>query len=716
MSVMYQEKHHVFAIQTQNTTYAFAVNADRQLVHLYWGKRLESLDELESLEGLLDVKATGDSVYRTLNNMQQEYHSGEFHNYQEKALDVEFADGTRGAQLTYIDHAVSEDGNMLQVFLKDAYYPLEVTLTYKTYPGLDLITRCAEICNRVDDPVILHKAQSATLHLERGVPHRLTWFSGNWGAEYQRTEQMLATCRTVIQNNHGNTSGPHAVPFVMMDPYGQATELAGDVYFATLHWSGNFKITCESDAIGRSAVSLGIHDEGTSMELAPGEHYCTPEATIGFSTEGFAGIRKQIYDYQMDYLLPRRCANKPFPILYNSWYPYMFDIDEDKIRFLMQRAAAIGVELFVIDDGWMPGRDCDRKGLGDWVACPDRFPNGLKPLSDEAHRLGMKFGLWVEPEMVNPDSDLFRAHPDWVLQSKHREPSLSRNQLALNMAREDVLQYMIGVLDGLVEDYHLDYLKWDMNRYISDFGWPEGTKQDRDRLPITLIENVYRIWEHLNEKYPDLLLENCAHGGARADFGMQKYTDRINRSDNAHPTDVLRLHEGFSDLMVPKLAGGAGNLSANPYIPYAMRESLSFTGSLSIGYNLLKCSEEELERLHKSIAQFRIERDDLQNSYVYHLMSDRTSPYTVWQYLRRDRKVFTVFGFSYGRHYPDFRLHRMRMAGLIPDAIYECVSDGQHPEEVGKRYTGRALMQIGFELPIESNLGSVRRVFHVVEE
>ena len=718
MSIIYKEKHHVFAIQMECTTYAFAVNADDQLVHLYWGRKLMDIEELEILEQNLEVSANRDGSFRPrlLHNSQYEYHAGEFYSYQEKALDITFPDGVRGAQLVYAGHKISEDEKELQVFLKDEYYPLKVTLLYRTYQGLDLLTRQGVIENDGTEIFNLDKMQTATLHFPEGVGYRLTHYAGNWGAEYQRREQMLDICRLVIQNNHGNTSGPQAVPFIMLDPWGKAEELSGDVYAAALHWSGNFKITCEQNMLGETAVSIGINDEEVGMYLEPGSSFRTPEVTVGFCSDGFGGVRRQFYDYQLDYLLPKRSAHTPFPVLYNSFYPYGFDIDEEKIEGLMQRAADIGVELFVIDDGWMPGRDCDKKGLGDWYACPKRFPHGLKPLSKEAHRLGMKFGLWVEPEMVNPDSDLYRAHPDWVLQSPNRSQTLSRNQLALNLAREEVVEYLLGVLEELVEDYELDYLKWDMNRYISDFGWPESTKMQRERLPVTLIENVYRIWEHLNKKYPHLLLENCADGGARTDYGMLQYADRINRSDNNSPVDVLLLHEGFTDMMVPKLAGGAGNLNGDMRIPYAFRENLGFTGSLSIGANLLTCGAEYLTALKKSIAQFKLEREDLQNSYIYHLLSAREGAYTVWQYVRRDRRAFTLFGFCYGRHYPDTRLHRIQMAGLCPDTVYECVADENCPQEIGKRYTGRTLMQIGLQLPIEENFAAMRRVFRVVEK
>ncbi len=711
---VHEQQHHMFCIQMKTTTYAFAVNAEGKLVHLYWGKKLNGIEDLALFQDLLEAETTGEIPVRILSNTQYEYQAGEFFSYQEKAMEVRFADGVTGAQLVYENFVISEDQSHLEVVLKEEHYPLIVTLHYQIYTEQDILVRHATVHNVGEEPVFLRKVQSATFHFPREIPYRLTHYAGNCAAEYQRKEQVLDVCRTVIQNNHGNTSGPQAVPFVMLDPWARAYEQEGEVYAIALQWSGNFKITCERNVLGEVSLTAGINEEGFGMILHGGSVYDTPEVTAGYSCNGFGGIRERLYDYQLDHLLPRRCAHTPFPVLYNSWYPYQFSIDEEKIAGLIDRAAGIGVELFVVDDGWMPGRMDERAGLGDWYACEKRFPNGLKPLADRAHEKGMKFGLWIEPEMVNPDSRLFREHPDWVLQSPTRRQTLSRNQLPLNLAREDVLEYLIATIDRVIEEYGLDYLKWDMNRYISDSGWKDASQEQRDRLPVTLIENVYRIWQHLNEKYPFLLLENCAHGGARADYGMLRYADRINRSDNALPLDVLLLHEGFTDMIVPKCAGGAGTFSGAGEIPYTFRENLGFTGSLSIGANLLTCTEEELERYRKSIEQFKKEREALQDSYVYHLLSARETPYAVWQYVKRDRTAFMIFGFCHGRHYPDTLIQRVRLMGLPAGACYECVSDEQYPEETGKIYSAEALMQIGIQLPLKSNFSSVRRVFRRV--
>jgi alpha-galactosidase len=334
--------------------------------------------------------------------------------------------------------------------------------------------------------------------------------------------------------------------------------------YGVLHWSGDFRLAVETDKSQQTSVTGGIGDFDSRWRLAPGESFETPLFTVGYTSGGFEKMTEALYDLQYDFLCPRPKARAVRPVIYNSWYPYQFDIDEGRLLALEEKAAWIGAELFVIDDGWFVGRSSDRNGLGDWRACPDRFPRGLAPVADRAHELGMLFGLWVEPEMVNPDSDLYRAHPDCVVHFPTRERTTQRNQLVLNLARDDVREFAFEFIDRLIREHRLDYIKWDMNRHVTEAGWPDAPPAEQRSLRVRYILNLYEIWRRLNETHPNVLYENCAHGGARADFGMVPYADRINRSDNADPVDVTKIHEGFTTLFLPKTAGGAGNISPSP--------------------------------------------------------------------------------------------------------------------------------------------------------
>lgn len=444
--------------------------------------------------------------------------------------------------------------------------------------------------------------------------------------------------------------------------------------------------------------------------LKPGEAFETPSAVIGFSSRGFERMSEILYDWQFDYSLPRGTKDKAHsirPIIYNTWYPYEFSIDEKKLIDFIPKAKYIGAELYVIDDGWMKGRINEKHGLGDWFIDDERFPHGLGYISDKAHEAGLLFGLWVEPEMVDPDSELYRAHPDWVLSDPNRELTLQRHQLVLDMSRDDITDWAIDWLDRLIIEAKLDYLKWDMNREASEL----GAYHHERGTAIKYMRNIERIWKHLNERFPDLLLENCASGGGRADYGMLPYADRVNRSDNADPIDVMLLHEGYSTLFVPKLAGGAGNVSPSPNhmnkrsVPLDFRINSGMTGSMSIGVNLLKSDQTELDALKAAVGRFKELRPALQDSYVYRIASAREKPYSILQYVKRDRSEFTLFAFGHGMHHWDKHMPRFRMRGLIPERIYV--------SESGQRVSGAALMSSGITVTLFGDYSSFRETWRL---
>jgi len=572
------------------------------------------------------------------------------------------------------------------------------------------------VTNNADEVVTMDSLKSAAWHVPDGRDYRLTHLAGHWGSEYGINRLMLTQARTELSCKRITCGASQQTPFFALDPDGASTETAGEVYYGVVHWSGNFSIGVERQFGKHVTVVGGVNDFDSCYRLQPGESFETPWFTGGFSGRGFERMSETFYDWQLDHLMPRGKtfdkAHAERPVIYNSWYPYLFDVREDNCLGLIDKCADLGVELFVIDDGWMPKRVDDTAGLGDWIADPARFPNGLEAIADACHAKGMLFGLWVEPEMVNPDSDLYREHPDWVIHDPTRERTLQRNQLVLNLARDDVRDWAIEWLDRVVETYKLDYLKWDMNRYVSENGWPDAPAEERKSLSIRYTRNLMKIWQHLNEKFPDVLFENCASGGGRSDFGMVPYADRINRSDNADPVDVMVLHEGFSMLFVPKTAGGAGNIAPHAHhiherpTPLDFRVIWGMTGSMSIGINLLTAEDEVLETLKKGIAEFKRVRGDLQDAYVYRIASARENPYALFEYVRRDRKAFTLFAFSHGMRCWDLMTPRFRMRGLIADGVYEC--------EDGRRMTGGALMNIGLSVPMKGDYSSVMSVWRMI--
>ncbi|MDD3336700.1 MAG: alpha-galactosidase [Eubacteriales bacterium] len=711
MKIQYDAEQRFFHLQAGEMSYAFGIAPDGRLLNLYWGPVLETPQALSPLveEVLRPFQSSGGVDQNTPLNF--EVPTREPWDYSDPVLWVRHPDGNRGLRLLYHSHEIVN--NQLNLILRDEHYPVEVELHYRGWGDLPLLTRWLTVRHSGNQPLQLQAVKSAAWHVPAGLDYRLTHLSGNWGCEYTRNQLMLTQARTVLQNTRVTSSAAQQTPFFALDQDGAATEKAGEVYFGMLHWGGDFNITIEQQFGKRVSVTGGVNEFDSDYVLQPGESFETPEFTGGFSTRGFEHMSEILYDWQLDALMPRGQksdkAHATRPVIYNSWYPYEFSVDEENCLALIDKCAPLGVELFVIDDGWMPKRINDRAGLGDWVADPARFPHGMSAVADACHAKGMLFGLWVEPEMVNPDSELYRAHPDWIIQIPTRKPSLQRHQLVLNLARDEIRDWIIDWLDQLIRDFHLDYLKWDMNRYVSENGWPDAAIEDQPSLSIRYTQNLMSIWKHLNEAFPDVLFENCAAGGGRTNFAMVPYADRINRSDNADPVDLMVLHEGFSMLFVPKTAGGAGNIAPAAHhihqrpTPLDFRVHWGMTGSMSIGINLLTASEQELTTLQGAITEFKRLRGDLQDAYVYRIASATKNPYALFQYVRRDRGAFTLFAFAHGMRCWNLPMPRFRMRGLDPKAVYCC--------EDGRSMTGEALMNIGLSLRLKGDCDSVMSVW-----
>lgn len=344
-----------------------------------------------------------------------------------------------------------------------------MALHYRVHDDSDVIERWTVLRNDGDAPVALQRADSAAWTLPFREDYRLSHVTGQWSSETQLRRDTLPFGETVLTSRRGITSH-HANPWVMLDA-GDATENHGQVWSAALAWSGSWRITVQRTPDGRAGFTAGAGHEGPSLPLGPGQEYTTPVHAGLYCEGGFGAASRAWHAYTLAHVLPH--PQEIRPVLYNSWEATGFDVDEAGQKALAARAAALGVELYVMDDGWFGARRSEEAGLGDWAPAPDRFPGGLAPLAEEVHRLGMRFGLWVEPEMVSPDSDLYRKHPDWVLHFPHRTRTELRNQLVLNFARRDVAEWAYGWLTRLVGDHGIDFLKWDMNRAISEAGWPD---------------------------------------------------------------------------------------------------------------------------------------------------------------------------------------------------------------------------------------------------
>lgn len=702
MSIIFNEKEKKISIQLSNASYFLQIDDEGALRNLYWGKKIDNVEDV-----FLEMPVSDTSYSRTY-PYREEYIARGKASFDEPCILPEFPDGTRDARLIYKSHSVItlNNGELLSILMKDEYYDFWVELRYRIYEGLDLISKNAIITNNCSGAVKLAAMKSGTMYTHWGRTVRLMYFSGRWGREYQKEYIDIGKGRFVIDNKRGVCSGPNFVPFYALDE-GFATEMSGEVWYGALHWSGNFKIEFEQPYTNQVCVTAGVNDFDSEIFLEQGECFETPLFTIGYSGQGYEKMSKMLYDFQYDFLAPKSKIKNALPIIYNSWYPYEMDVNEEKCLSFLDKVKEIGAELFVIDDGWFQGRVDEFGGLGDWKCDKQKFPKGLKPVAAKAHSMGLLFGLWIEPEMINEKSELFREHPEWVLQNPNRSRTKFRHQCVLNLAHDEVKEFVFDAVDRIICEYDLDYVKWDMNAYISE----AGTKKN---VYIKYTKNLLDIWRMLNEKYPKVLFECCAHGGARSDYGMVQYSDRINRSDNADPIDVLKIQEGFSTYLIPKLAGGAGNISPSPngingrIVPLKFRVFLGMTGSMSVGINLLKASVEELASIKNYLQEYKKIRDITQNAYVYRLASAFDNRYAVWEYLKRDKSEAIIFAFAHGMNFRDIP-PRMRLRGLIPEKKYR-VNGIEHyfkdecREEVPEYISqGDALMNFGILIELRGD-------------
>ncbi len=573
-------KNNTFVLETKNTHYVLGVDKYGYNRHIHWGKKCNITD--------YEAKDIWDenSNHTRLDMAKQEFTVFGGTMYRESDLKVQFPDKCREIDLEFVD-ANAED-NLLTFTLKDKHYPLQIALKYKIQDNNDIITRWAEITNTGDGDITVDRMFSAELTLPSVEPYIIKNTNGSWGGEYVETESELQGGALVFDSKRG-TSGHNQSPYFIA--YQNADENFGDVYFGTLAYSGNFKVLCTRDLFYTTRVSLGLNDFDFKHILKPNETFVTPMVYCGYSMNGFGEMSRKMNRFAINNVLPKQFNDKILPVLYNSWEATEFDVNCKHQTALAKLASKMGVELFVMDDGWFGKRNHDRAGLGDWFVNKKKFPKGIDELINNVNKLGMDFGLWFEPEMVNPDSDLFRKHPDWAYHYDTREAHTLRHQLVLNMTREDVQEYIFNCMDEMLTNHNIKYIKWDMNRPLSETG-AENLECPQD-LWFKHTEAVYNIVDRLKEKHPDVAIESCSSGGGRSDYGALLHFDQVWTSDNTDSIDRMTMQKWFTYLR-PTKAMRAWVTDINWYnspMSLDFRFKVAMQGSLGVGGNLTKYSK-----------------------------------------------------------------------------------------------------------------------------
>jgi alpha-galactosidase len=666
----------VFRLDGGASTYAFGVNERGELQAIYWGGRLGAHDVIAAPHSMPEV-ASFDSPYTTT---PQEYASWGAGLFTEPALKVAFADGNRDLALHFVSGNPAGAG-AFEILLKDISREIYVTLRYSIDPESGILARSAAIENREKQPVVIEQAAAAQWTLAP-TRYTLSFLTGRWAGEWTLNQEPIQGGARVIESRRG-TTGHQANPWFAISrddsqnrigPF-EAGEEHGEVWFGALAWSGSWRITVEKTQLDAVRVTGGFNPFDFGYQLKPGEHLETPAFYGGYSNHGLGGASRLLHKFEIAHILPHAPDPKPRPVIYNSWEATEFRVDEAGQMAIAEKAASIGVDRFVMDDGWFGQRKDDHAGLGDWYVNAEKFPHGLKPLIDKVHSLGMDFGLWVEPEMINPDSDLYRKHPDWVLNFPGRPRSESRNQLVLNLARPDVRDYIEGFLDKLLTENDIAFLKWDYNRNWSEPGWDAVPVDEQKRVYVEFISHLYSILADVRKKHPKIEIESCSGGGGRVDLGILRYTDEVWPSDNTDPYDRLSMQDGFTYAYTPQIMMAWVTDSPHWYngrnTTLAYRMLSSMQGSLGIGANLNKWSAEDFATAKRLIAAYHAVQKTIVRGDLYRLISPRNgSSFSAAQSVSLDKAQSVVLAFANatteGRGFP-----LLELQGLDPQVKYK---------------------------------------------
>jgi alpha-galactosidase len=699
-AIRYFPEKKMWVFNTSEETYAFGVNERGELQPLYWGEPV-SAEDISPIHSLPEWASFDLSTSLT----PQEYPGWGAGLFSEPALKATFNNGNREVILHYANQKLAS--NSLEITLKDAASALTVQLRYRVYSDTGIIERSALIENRTPEPVTLESAQSAAWTFAPGANPALYYFTGQWAAEWQLQAEKLPVGRRVLESRRGSTSAEVNPWFAITQS--DATENHGCVWFGALGWSGSWRITVERSVTSQVRTTGGFNPFDFAYRLAPGESLETPPFYAGFTAAGMGEAARLLHKFELEDILPGHGEPRLRPILYNGWEAQL-PVNESAQIAAAEKAARVGVERFVVDAGWF-GKDGD--GLGDWNVDPTKFPHGLKPLIDRVHALGMDFGLWVEPESIGRKSEVYRQHPDWIMSYPGRPPIDVDGHFVLNLARDDVKEWISGWLDRLVSENDIALLKWDYNRNFTQPGWQQVPLPDQKKIWVHYVQNLYDIFDRLRAKHPKLEIETCSGGGARVDLGILRRTDQAWPSDNTDALDRLTMQSGFSHAYTPHVmidwVTDAPDWLHARATPLKYRFLVAMTGALALGVDLNKFTADDQALATRMIALYKQIRPTVQNGKLYRLLSPVESNFSAVEYVSQDGRQVALFAFlhsqQFGRMVPAVRLE-----GLAADATYRVHATDEALKNVGT-ITAADLMHRGVQLNLRGDYDATLVIF-----
>ena len=715
MGIIYCEKDRTFTLQTKNTTYQMQVDRYGFLLHLYYGKKTDGC--MDYLLTYYDRGFSGnpydageDRTY-SMDTLPQEfpcYGNGDFRS---TAFAVENADGSMSCDLRYKSHKIfdgkynleglpavyasEEEAQTLEILMEDPVTGVKVVLLYGVLPAQDIITRSVCVKNESSGKIYLNKIESASLDFLYGDYELLTFYGRH---AMERNVQRVPVVHGTQKIGSVRGTSSHQYNPMMILAEKETTEDKGNCYAMSFVYSGCFQGEVLKDQLNQTRMMLGLQEEAFRYPLETGEMFQAPEVILSYSSEGMNRLSQNLHHCIRQHICRGKYKEEIRPILINSWEAAYFDFTGDTIYELAKAAKEVNIDMLVMDDGWFGKRDDDNSGLGDWFVNEKKLGGTLGNLIKRINDLGVKFGIWIEPEMVSEDSDLYWKHPDWALTVPGRNPVRSRNQLVLDFSRKEVVDEIYDQICKVLDQGNIEYVKWDMNRSLMDVY--SSVTRDQGRVLHDYVLGLYDFLERLVQRYPNLLIEGCSGGGGRFDAGMMYYTPQIWCSDNTDAIDRLRIQYGTSFGYPVSVVGS--HVSAVPNhqtgrkTPLHTRGVVAMSGTFGYELNLMKLSEEEKQEIREQIAEYKSYASIIQNGLYYRLSNPTTEEICAWEFVHTDEKeqskvlLNIVMQVIHG----NMTVNYVKLQGLEETAVYR-------EEKSGKRYTGAALMYGGMPLPIE---------------
>ncbi len=717
--ITYNEKQRVFQLDTPNTTYMIGIVDEENFIgHIYYGRKLKNADASYLM------RTDEPPFVPSKNNRERcsfydcfpfEYPTAGLGDYREGCIGVRTAAGHAGAMLSYVSHEIvagkpeleglpatfgtEEDCTTLRLLCEDRYVGMQVELLYTVFRDTDAITRSVRVTNVGTEHFYLTKVYSACIDMDNR-DYDMVSLHGSWARERHIQRKTLGYGIQNVSSFRGESSHQDHPFLALADK--NATQENGEIYAMNFVYSGNFRAQAEVTQFDYVRMTMGIHPENFCWKLESGGHFQAPEVVMVYTDKGFDAMTAAFHRLYKKHLIRSAYKDKKRPILINNWEATYFDFNTEKLLSIAQEASKLGIEMLVMDDGWFGRRNADDCALGDWKVNEEKIKGGLKYLVDEVNKLGMKFGIWFEPEMISPDSDLYRAHPDWAIAIPGRPGTESRQQLVLDLSRQEVVDCVYEQVAAVLRSANIEYVKWDMNRQLTNIG-SCGLPADRQgELYHRYVLAVYQMQERLTKEFPNLLLENCSGGGARFDPGMLYYSPQIWCSDDADAIERLEIQEGTA-LLYPLSTMGAHvsdcpNHTVGRVTPFETRGIVALAGTFGYELDVTKIPQEDRDQIPDQIAMYHKYNDLVREGDYYRIASyAQNHKYDCWQIVSEDRKQSLVT-FVQVLNRANFKSRRILLKGLDAEKQYR-VAFVNDDSIVDKVYSGDVLMKAGLLVP-----------------